>query len=109
MLFNDNYIDKKYCNVQILEDLIDYKIYTNNRFQLHKEQGNIVRRRKRKGPGGEVSIPTDVHPSVLKKQLIEKLDSGEYTIGEMIVPKKVNIICNHFDPVLNICGIVIDD
>lgn len=50
-----------------------------------------TRRKKRKGHGGEISIPTEAHPSVLKQQLAEKIQSGEYSIGEMIVPKKVTL------------------
>lgn len=49
----------------------------------------VIRRRKRRGAGGEITIPTEVHPTVLKQQLIEKVQSGEYTIGEIIVPRKV--------------------
>lgn len=49
----------------------------------------MIRRRKGKGPGGEIAMPTEVHPNVIKQQLIEKLENGEYSIGEMIVPRKV--------------------
>ena len=35
-------------------------------------------------------MPTEPHPGILK-QLAEKLKSGEYSIGEMIVSNKVNI------------------
>ena len=51
----------------------------------------VVRRKKRKVSGGEISMPTDCPPAKLRKMLIENLNSGEYTIGEMIVPKKVII------------------
>ena len=36
-------------------------------------------------------MQTEPHPGVIKQQLPEKLKSGENSIGEMIVPKKVNI------------------
>ena len=49
----------------------------------------IVRRRKRRSAGGEVSMPTDPTPEKLRGILAEKLSSGEYTVGEMIVPRKV--------------------
>lgn len=62
-----------------------------DRLQHNGRSNPVIRRRKRKGLGGEISMPTEVHPNVIKKQLIDKLESGEYTIGEMIVPKKVSI------------------
>lgn len=56
----------------------------------HRERDNpVVRRKKLKGNGGEISIPTEVNPDLIKQQLVEKLESGEYNIGEMIVPRKV--------------------
>lgn len=61
-----------------------------------KDKSNIeskVRRRKRRGPGGEISIPTEVTTSQLKQKLKQKIESGEYTIGEMIVPQQVLSQC----------------
>lgn len=49
-----------------------------------------IRRKKRKGQGGEISIPVEVDQKELRKQLKEKLETKEYTIGEMIVPRQVN-------------------
>ena len=49
-----------------------------------------VRRKKKKGAGGEISLPTPSTNENLKKQLQAKISKGEYSIGEMIVPKKVN-------------------
>ena len=60
-----------------------------DRFHWQKKGVAIVRRRKRRGPGGEISLPTEAHPSVIKKKLADKLESGEYTIGQVIVPRKV--------------------
>lgn len=50
-----------------------------------------VRRKKKKGAGGEISLPTPSTNENLKKQLQAKILKREYSIGEMIVPKKVNI------------------
>ena len=44
---------------------------------------------KRKGQGGELSVPIEVSPEKLKKQMKEKIKSGEYTVGEMIVLEKI--------------------
>ena len=49
-----------------------------------------VRRKKKKEAGGEISLPTPSTNENLKKQLQAKTLKGEYSIGEMIVPKKVN-------------------
>lgn len=59
------------------------------RLQYKGRTNPVIRRKKIRGAGGEISLPTEVHPEVIKRQLIEKLESGEYTIGEMIVPRKV--------------------
>ncbi|KAK3737636.1 hypothetical protein QZH41_018433, partial [Actinostola sp. cb2023] len=63
------------------------------RFETKRKQSTdvspIIRRKKRKGRGGEISVPTEVSPQKLKEQLKEKIKSGEYTVGEMIVyPKR---------------------
>lgn len=57
--------------------------------QQHTNESPIIRRQKRKGQGGELSVPIEVSPEKLKKQMKEKIKSGEYTVGEMIVPEKV--------------------
>ena len=54
-----------------------------------KTRNAIARRRKRRIIGGEISFPTEVHPTVLKQMLQDKLQTGIYSIGERIVPTKV--------------------
>jgi hypothetical protein len=85
------YFGSLYFGGQILKEWLISEGVNIDRLQ-HKGHSNpVIRRRKRKGLGeGGISMPTEVHPDVIKKQLIDKLESGEYTIGEMIVPKKVN-------------------
>lgn len=63
-----------------------------NRFKRPHESSSHndrVRRKKRRGIGGEITIPTEVTPERLRQIAKEKIESGEYTIGERIVPKKV--------------------
>jgi len=55
------------------------------------EKSDVIRRRKRKGRGGEISVPTEITRKKLKEKLTEKLETGEYTVGELIVPCKVII------------------
>jgi len=58
---------------------------------IRNDNGKVIRRRKRKGTGGEISLPTEITRDTLKQKLKEKIESGEYTVGEMIVPYQVRI------------------
>lgn len=53
-----------------------------------RNEGNIVRRAKKKCHGGEIGVPVDVTVQKLKEILGQKIMNGEYTIGELVVPKK---------------------
>ena len=55
------------------------------------ERKEHIIRKKRRGTGGEITVPTEVSPEKLRQMAKEKIQSGEYTIGQRIVPKKV---CN---------------
>ena len=81
---------------QIAKDWLISEGVNVDRFTPKQEriECSTVRRKRRRGVGGEISLPTEVHPGILKQQLSEKLQSGEYSIGEMIVPKKVRIFVN---------------
>ena len=50
-----------------------------------------VRRKKKRGQGGEISIPFRETNDELKEKLKLKKASGEYTVGELIVLRKVII------------------
>ena len=90
-----------------------YKV-TNKRGEIAKNGGQIVqewlvnegvniqrfkpqgfpskiraRRKKKRGQGGEISIPVPETNEELKDKLKLKIASGEYTVGELIVPRKV--------------------
>lgn len=56
------------------------------------EEEEHTRRKKRRGAGGEITVPTEVTPEKLRQTVKDKIQSGEYTIGQRIVPKKVCII-----------------
>ncbi len=66
-----------------------------NRFKRKQGQNDAMmmnlRRKKRKSTGGEVTVPTDATPEKLKEILNKKIESGEYTVGQKIVPKIVHI------------------
>jgi len=48
-----------------------------------------ARRGKKGGQGGEISIPVPETDDGLKEKLKMKITSGVYTLGELIVPRKV--------------------
>ena len=48
-----------------------------------------ARQKKKRGQGGEISIPVPETNDELKEKLKMKITSGEYTVGEFIVPRKV--------------------
>jgi len=47
-----------------------------------------LRRKKKRGQGGEISIPV-AETNELKEKLKVKMASGEYTVGELIVLRRV--------------------
>ena len=49
---------------------------------------HIVRRKRIKGTGGEISIPIDVNERVLKQQLDTLIEQKEVNIGHLIMPTK---------------------
>lgn len=51
-----------------------------------------VRRKKRRGLGGEISTPTPETNDALKKRLQDKILQNEYSIGKLIVPRKVYVL-----------------
>ena len=52
-----------------------------------KNENNIVRRANKKCYGSEIGVPVDVTVHKLKEILAEKIINGQYTIGELVVPK----------------------
>ena len=49
------------------------------------------RRKKLKGLGGEISLPTPETNEGLKQKLKLKIQQGEFTVGELIVPREVRM------------------
>ena len=66
-----------------------------SRFRQKRGQSDAtmtnIRRKKRKSAGGEMTVPTDVTTEKLKEMLTKKIESGEYSVGQRIVPKTVTI------------------
>ena len=47
-----------------------------------------IRRKKLKGPGGEISFPCQETETQAREKLKEKVSSDEYCLGDVIVPRK---------------------
>ena len=59
---------------------------SNNRCQA--ECKRRVRRKKLRGRGGEISMPTPETNNSIKEELKVQIMNGDISIGEMIVPKR---------------------
>jgi hypothetical protein len=77
---------------QIIKDWLNSEGVDVNRFKQKHDQSDAtmtnIRRTRRKGAGGEVTVPTDVTPEKLKEILNKKIESGEYTVGQRIVLRR---------------------
>jgi hypothetical protein len=54
------------------------------------DDGGRIRKRIKRSAGGEVSVPCPVTNEELRDKLSQKILSGEYNVGELIVPRKVS-------------------
>ena len=57
--------------------------------QERKDGNIIIRKRKKKLPGNEISVPTECTNSQLKINIKRKIENGDYTLGETIPTKKI--------------------
>ena len=73
--------------------------------RFRKKRGNNVdngniRKRLKRGAGGEITVPCSETNEKVKEQLKKKVLSGEINVGELIVPRKV--ICPHIVLIIGI-------
>ncbi|KAK3700756.1 hypothetical protein QZH41_010938, partial [Actinostola sp. cb2023] len=68
------------------EEVNVHRFKRKNEEQESKE--TRIRRKKLRGLGGEISLPTPETNDELRDTLKLKIQKGEYTLGELIVPKK---------------------
>ena len=68
----------------------DYLISSNVNINFdnckRKNDTTIIRKAKKKCCN-EISVPTDINITKLKYLLAEKLENGEYAIGNLVIPK----------------------
>jgi hypothetical protein len=78
---------------QIAKEWLKSVSVDTERFKQYNvdSDGPHIRRKKRRGIGGEISIPTPETNASLKKRLHEKILENEYSIGKLMVPKKVYV------------------
>ena len=62
-----------------------------HRFKRPSENDRQPRRKKLKGLGGEISLPTPETNEGLKQKLKLKIQQGDFTVGELIVPREVRM------------------
>ena len=72
---------------QIVQDFLVSEGIDVDKFKKTIKQDR-VRRRKLRGKGGEISLPTPETNDSLKNTLKAKILNGDIHVGEMIVPKK---------------------
>ena len=56
---------------------------------LQEDEGSRLRKKIKRSAGGEITVPCPVTNENLKKKLNQKILSGEYNVGELIVPRQV--------------------
>ena len=74
---------------QIVQEWLVNQGVNIHRFNLQMPNKLRARRKKKRGQGGEITIPVPETNDELKEKLKLKITSGEYTVGELIVPRKV--------------------
>ena len=79
---------------QIIKEWLNSEGVDVNGFKRKHRQSDATMtniRKKRKSTGGEIAVPTDVTAEKLKEIMNKKIESGEYTVGQRIVPKTIRI------------------
>ena len=73
----------------LISENIDISRFSQKRKVLDNEEGErVVRRKKLKGLGGEISIPVAETNDSIKKRITEQIRNGEYNVGEQITPRR---------------------
>ena len=58
---------------------------------LQEDEGSRIRKKMKRSAGGEITVPCPVTNENLKEKLNQKILSGEYNVGELIVPRQVRL------------------
>ena len=57
------------------------------KFTSHRKNKPLPRRRLNKSFGGEITAPVPRTSAAIRQALRQKLDNGEYRLGEVVTPK----------------------
>ena len=57
------------------------------KFTSHRKNEPPPRRRLNKSFGGEITTPVPRTSAAIRETLLQKLDNGEYHLGEVVTPK----------------------
>lgn len=83
---------------QIVKEWLKSEGVDLSRFKKRKQENDDgekrVRKRMKRGVGGEITTLCQETNGKLKEKLKQHILSGEYNVGESIVPRKVRIIGN---------------
>ena len=75
-------------NVTVKKFLKDSGVDLRRFKQLRQRPKPTVRRKLNRMPGGEVSVPVPRTNTSLRSEIMKKIESGEYNMGEVVVPRK---------------------
>ncbi|XP_078384061.1 uncharacterized protein LOC144666512 [Oculina patagonica] len=78
----------------VVKEFLENKGVQLSRFNHFRSVKPAARRKLRRMQGGEISVPVQQTNSEIRETLMSKIESGEYILGEMIVPqtfKKVTL------------------
>lgn len=64
--------------------------------RLNNTSDTRIRRKKLRGAGGEITVATPPTNAVVKEELKKKVSSGEYSVGQLIAPRKVKYVHVHY-------------
>ena len=71
---------------QVLKAYLSSKGVNVDRFQSSSTP--IIRRKRKRGPGGEISFPTTATIKEVNETIKQRVNDGIYSVGELIVPKQ---------------------
>ena len=75
-------------NVVVKEFLESEGIDLKRFNQLRKNQRPNIRRKLKRMLGGEISVPVPRTNTAIKNEFLKKIESGEYELGDIIVPRQ---------------------
>ena len=76
------------CGGAVVKEFLLSKNVDLTKFVSYHKNPPETRRRLVRGKGGEVTVPVTQTNGKLKKEIRERIQSGEFVLGELIVPRR---------------------